>query len=271
MAVGAHAESAGPVLESFSQGGHQVRVETYAPAGAGRHPSVILLHGADNVEPHAAAYRASAQELARNGYVTLLVHYFDATGTRSADEDSIARNFLDWMETAAQAVSFAAEKNNVQPDRIGLTGFSLGASLALSLASQDSRIGAVVEFYGTLPDLAAAFLKRMPPVLILHGAADALVPATEAYKLERLLESKGVPFEMKIYPGQGHGFTAAATADAATRAVAFFNRFLKAPPKAAGTCVGRPILAAAAFPPGSAPERRQRLPACPAEPARFLQ
>ena len=231
----AHAKVAVPVLESFAQGSRQVRVETYAPEDAARHPAVILLHGADNFEPHADAYRGSAQALAENGYVTLLVHYFDATATRFADEASITSNFLEWMETAAEAVSFAANKSNVQPERIGLAGFSLGASLALSLASQDSRIGAVAEFYGTLPDLAAAFLKRMPPVLILHGLNDRLVPSTEAYKLQKLLQAKGVPFEMKIYPGQGHGFTGEATSDAEARTLAFFNRFLKGTRKSAST------------------------------------
>lgn len=234
-ATAGHAEVAASVQESFVEKGRLVRVETFAPADSDRHPSVILLHGADNVEPHAAAYRESARKLAENGYVTLLVHYFDATGTSLADEDAIARNFLEWMGTAAEAVSFAASKNNVQGGRIGLAGFSLGASIALSLASQDSRVAAVAEFYGALPDLAAAFLKRMPPVLILHGTADTLVPSSEAYKLERLLQSKGVPFEMKIYPGQGHGFTGEATSDATARTVAFFNRFLKASAKSAGS------------------------------------
>jgi len=232
LAAVGHASVTGPAMESFASGGRPIRVETFAPAGPGRHPAVILLHGADNFEPHAQAYRTSAQELAAHGYVALLVHYFDATGTRAADAETISRNFLEWMQTAAEAVTFAAAKDNVQPDRVGLAGFSLGASLALSLASQDARIAAVADFYGTLPDLAAAFLRRMPPVLILHGGADPLVPSGEAVKLQHLLESKGVPYEMKIYPNQGHGFTGHATVDAANRTLAFFDRYLKAPARA---------------------------------------
>ena len=230
-----YARIAGPVMASFSDKGRPIRVETYEPADPDRHPAVIVLHGADNFEPHAAAYRASARELAEHGYVTMLVHYFDGTGTLTADEESISQNFLDWMETVAAAVSYAAAQPNVQAGRIGLAGFSLGASLALSLASQDNRIAAVAEFYGSMPDLAAAFLKRMPPVLILHGTTDSLVPTSEAYKLERLLRSKGVPYEMKIYPGQGHGFTGTAVSDAEARTLAFFDRFLKAPVASAGS------------------------------------
>jgi carboxymethylenebutenolidase len=215
------------VQETFTENGKQIHVETYAPAGSGRHPAVLLLHGSDGIEAHAASYHRSAEQLASQGYVALLVHYFDATGTRWADRDAIARDFLEWMNTVATAVTFAEAKSNVEPHSIGLVGFSLGASVALSLASQDDRIQAVAEFYGTMPELAAAFARRMPPVLILHGAADRIVPVREAHNLEELLKTKGAPYDMKIYPGQGHGFSGEAAGDAASRTIAFFHRYLK--------------------------------------------
>ncbi len=217
----------GRVQETFSENGKQIQVETYVPPDAGRHPAVLLLHGADGIEAHALSYRRSAEQLASQGYVALLVHYFDATGTRWADSTTIARDFLDWMETVAAAVTFAEAKRNVEPHSIGLIGFSLGASVALSLASQDDRIQAVAEFYGTMPELAATFAKRMPPVLILHGAADRVVPVEEARNLETLLKTRGAPYDMKIYPGQGHGFSGEAAGDAAERTLAFFDRYLK--------------------------------------------
>ncbi|HJT88965.1 MAG TPA: dienelactone hydrolase family protein [Bryobacteraceae bacterium] len=213
--------------ESFPHKGRAVRVETYAPPGPGRFPAVILLYGADGFEPHAESYRASAEQLAGHGYVAFLVHYFDATGTVAAGEDEISRYFLDWMDTAGGAVTFAGSKSNVDAHHIGLLGFSLGASLALSLASQNERIGAVAEFYGTLPPLALALMKHMPPVLILHGTADPIVPVKEAYDLEHALKSKGIPYQIHIYPGQGHGFTGQAARDAARRTLSFFDAYLK--------------------------------------------
>ena len=68
---------------------------------------------------------------------------------------------------------------------------------------------------------------------VLHGSADPLVPSSEALKLQHVLETKGVPYEMKIYPNQGHGFTGQASVDAASRALAFFDRFLKGPAQSA--------------------------------------
>ena len=44
------------------------------------------------------------------------------------------------------------------------------------------------------------------PCLILHGAEDARAPVTQAWGFSRGLQAKGIPFEMVIYPREGHGF-----------------------------------------------------------------
>ncbi len=108
-----------------------------------------------------------------------------------------------------------------------MLGTSLGASLALTVASQDARVGAVAEVSGLLPDPAVAFIKRMPPTLILHGTADPIVPVAEAYKLERLLAARGTEYEAKIYPGQGHIFSPAIAHESVERTARFFDKALR--------------------------------------------
>ncbi|KAJ5938398.1 acylamino-acid-releasing enzyme [Penicillium verhagenii] len=46
----------------------------------------------------------------------------------------------------------------------------------------------------------------VPPMLILHGEADARCPVSQAWGLRRALRSYGLPFELVIYPSQGHIF-----------------------------------------------------------------
>ena len=70
------------------------------------------------------------------------------------------------------------------------------------------------------------FMRRLCPTLILHGENDATVPVAEAYKLQQLLEEKSVPYEMKIYPGVGHGFENDTWRDAGLSAVAFLRKHL---------------------------------------------
>jgi len=134
-----------------------------------------------------------------------------------------------WMKTLWDATSFVETQGQVDGERIALLGFSLGAYLALANSAIDHRVKAVVEFFGGMPKEMNFFMKRLCPVLILHGETDPTVPVEEAYQLQRLLEKNGIPYEMKIYPGVGHGFDDQAIwRDAGLRSLQFLRKYLAA-------------------------------------------
>jgi carboxymethylenebutenolidase len=131
------------------------------------------------------------------------------------------------MKTLWDSVSFVSRQPHVDPERIGLLGFSLGAYLALSNAAIDTRIRVVVDFFGGLPKEMKFFMRRLCPVLILHGEADQTVPVEEAYHLQKVLEKKGIAYEMQIYPGAGHGFSGEISRDAGLRTLTFLTKYLR--------------------------------------------
>lgn len=224
--LGGQAASAEPRTETFVSGGKPISAEWFQPASAAaKSPAVLLLHGADGMT-RADSYRFGAHALAAAGYHVVLVHYFDRTGDVRANWSSLREDALLWLETIRDAVTYVAAKPDVDPDRIAIVGFSLGASLALASAGNDARIKAVVDVFGPLPT-GADKAARTPPVLILHGARDRIVPVENAHRLEALLKARQVPHEVKIYPDQGHGFAGPAQIDAAGRILAFFNRHLR--------------------------------------------
>lgn len=45
-----------------------------------------------------------------------------------------------------------------------------------------------------------------PPMLMLHGDADKLVPIQQAQTMQKALEAAGVKVELVVKPGQGHGW-----------------------------------------------------------------
>jgi carboxymethylenebutenolidase len=156
-----------------------------------------------------------------------VLHYFDRTGTTEIDGlQTIFRHFPVWMKTLWDAVSFVSGQPQVDPERIGLLGFSLGAYLALSASAIDSRIQAVVEFFGGMPKEMKFFTRRLCPVLILHGEQDKTVPVEEAYHLQQTLEKKQIACEMQIYPGVGHGFSGEVWRDAGLRTLTFLRKYL---------------------------------------------
>jgi carboxymethylenebutenolidase len=144
-----------------------------------------------------------------------------------ADLPTMKTHFAAWMRAVADGVTNAAKQPNVDPSRVGLLGFSLGSYLSLSLSVFDPRVSAVVEYFGGLPDVLVKDVKSLPPTLILHGDADKVVPVSEAKALETLCRERKVPHEVRIYPGQGHGFLGDHGEDAMRRALAFLDRHVK--------------------------------------------
>jgi carboxymethylenebutenolidase len=232
----------------FQSGGKPIRLDAYLPVATdGALPAVIALHGAGGGMSGMEHY---AGMLAAQGFAVYLLHYFDRAGIDSADKPTtiveqklveqkiveqkivkqkIMRNFPLWMKTLWDATSFVETQPAVDGKRIALLGFSLGAYLSLANSAIDPRVKAVVEFFGGMPKEMNLFMRRLCPVLILHGEADSTVPVEEAYHLQKLLEKKGISYEMKIYPGAGHGFEDETIwRDAGMRSLQFLQKHLAA-------------------------------------------
>jgi carboxymethylenebutenolidase len=243
-----------PAVGTFLSGGKKVRVERFEPKGSNRLPAV-LLPGLDGIPDRDGMYRCLARRLAARGYVVLLVHYFGRTETKKADLPNLLKRFRAyleaprkggkrwrglrgtfeaWLGTVVDAVAHARTLPRVDPDRVGLAGFSLGGFLATSAAMRpELRIACVVELFGGLPAELAADLKHMPPTLILHGDRDTVVPVRHAHALRDALAKRKLPCEPKVYPGVGHGFEKPgggtcwwAALDAEARACRFLKRHL---------------------------------------------
>ncbi len=225
------APASGPIVETratFESGGKTIAVERFEPQEPGKYPVAVVLHGSGGMAVGGFMFRNLARELAGRGYLVVLPHYFDRTGTTIADMTTMVEKFPVWIKTVADASSYALDLPNAQPDRVALVGFSLGSYLSLSASTFDPRVKVVVDYFGGLPDLLRLRADRLPPTLILHGDADRIVPISEARKLESLLEAHHIPFEKKIYEGAGHGFFGASDHDATHRAVRFLDQHMKA-------------------------------------------
>jgi dienelactone hydrolase len=209
---------------SFKSGDRNITIQSFFPTSPGPHPAIVALHGSGGIREGWSEQPASL--LASQGYAVFLVHYFEATGTMWADERTIRQNFTLWMRTISDAVTYASSQPGVDASRLALLGFSLGAYLALSVATADPRIKAVIDYFGGLPEEVNPNGRPLPPVLILHGEADPIVPVTEAHKLEQLFKKNGTPYEMKLYRGAGHGFSGFDLLDAGQRTLAFLRKHL---------------------------------------------
>jgi carboxymethylenebutenolidase len=211
-------------MPSFVSGGQQISIDHYASGKLGLTPAIMLVHGSGGplrgIDPF-------ARQAAEMGVHVFVVHYFERTRHSWVSPAIIQDFFLDWLETLRDSINYIAAQPGVDPQRIGLLGFSLGGFLSLALATQDRRITAVAELFGGLPEHCIADAGKLPPVLILHGDRDNVVPVAEAERLESLLKQHRVLHEIKVYSNQGHHFTGMAQLDAMRRVVMFFRRHLQ--------------------------------------------
>lgn len=103
-------------------------------------------------------------------------------------------------------------------ERLILAGFSQGAMTALFAGLRRAASpAAILAFSGALiaPAALAAEIRCRPPVCLIHGDADEVVPADSATVAEKALAEAGVPVECHVLEGLGHGIDEAALALAA--------------------------------------------------------
>ena len=95
-------------------------------------------------------------------------------------------------------------------DRVALFGFSQGAMMALdAVASGRWPVAAVVAAAGRLAGAADPLpAAAATPVLLLHGEADATVPAEESRRAAKRLKAAGFTVEARFYPRLGHAMSA---------------------------------------------------------------
>jgi phospholipase/carboxylesterase len=90
---------------------------------------------------------------------------------------------------------------------LALVGFSQGTMMALFVGLRRLRpLAGILGYSGRLlaPELLAGELRSRPPVLLVHGTADPLVPYQSLAAAETALNTAGVPTETVTCPGVGH-------------------------------------------------------------------
>ncbi len=93
-------------------------------------------------------------------------------------------------------------------DRLALVGFSQGAMMALHVGlRRPQKIAGIVSFSGALRggEVLHAEIKTKPPVLLVHGDADDVVPFASMSQAKAFLEAEGVRVTALARRGLGHG------------------------------------------------------------------
>ncbi len=100
------------------------------------------------------------------------------------------------------------ERLGLGPERLALVGFSQGTMTALYTAPRrPSAVAGVLGYSGALigAETLAIEATARPPVMLVHGTADPIVPFGAMTAAEQALGAAGIPVESHARPGLAHG------------------------------------------------------------------
>ena len=255
-------------MEKFciERAGFEIECRLFLPPGfdaSMTYPLVLDVHGG----PNGAFYDSfvpAQQVLATAGYLVLAVN---PRGSSTYGADFMMAVLGNWggedFQDIMAAVDNVCQRPYVDPERLGIHGYSYGGYMTSWAVGHTNRFKAAVagapcinlhSMYGTsdigisfgeaqwggnISDAADKMLERSPisyaaevdtPVLLLHGDADARCPIGQSEEYFTVLKRLGKEVEFVRFPGCSHLFPRMGhpkmREEYLTRTLGWFNRFL---------------------------------------------
>ena len=247
--------------DQFSVQGWLMLPKNYNPAK--KYPLVVEVHGG----PAAAIVAHWGGEGGLNAPAFSALGYFvlqpNPRGSYGQGEDFTKANRKDFgygdLRDVLAGVDSVVARYPIDPDRVGLMGWSYGGFMTMFDITQTGRFKAAVagagisdwlSYYGEnsidqwmIPYFGASvyddpavyakssaisFIKQVrTPTLVVVGDRDGECPAPQSYEFWHALRDQHVPTQLVIYPNEGHGFVDPAhRRDVMERAVEWFARYM---------------------------------------------
>jgi dipeptidyl aminopeptidase/acylaminoacyl peptidase len=248
--------------ENYSVQGMLIEPPSIEPGKT--YPLVVLAHGGPAFA-HYPLFPASAESfdaaLASQGYFVFMPNPRGSYGQGAAFTEANVKDFgYGDLRDILNGLDAVLKIAPIDPQRVGITGWSYGGYMTMWALTQTDRFKAAVagaglsdwlSYYGTnnidtwmIPYFGRSvyedpkvyersspmtFIKHVTaPTLIVGGDRDAEVPITQSYEYWNALRRLGVKTEFVVYPDEGHFFFKRADqADVMSRLVSWFNTYLQ--------------------------------------------
>lgn len=197
-------------------------------------PCLLFFYSSFWEAPAIGQFAPHATLLASLGMIAVVVEYRTSKG-------NVFYNPSDSMADACSAIRWVrlnADEIGIDPEKVVGAGGSGGASLAVCSAmipnlddptedvSVSSRPNGLVLFNPVLDFSKKSMVHKLfadpkvaktldpirnikpnaPPILIIHGGGDAMVPIRDSEVFTKRMQRKGNACDLLVYEGQGHSF-----------------------------------------------------------------
>ncbi|AVX03076.1 putative hydrolase [Maritalea myrionectae] len=203
---------------------HQLNGPTLAPSnGEKAKKLVILLHGygSDGQDliglgqywtkdfPHVGFFSPNAPH--QCGMNPMGYEWFPLAVERIGNKNTDYRGGAESAYPAIRDFVLArTEEAGLELGDVLLGGFSQGAMMALYTGLRfETPLAGILGFSGKMIDLeqAGEVIKSKPPVCLVHGEMDEVVPLAGSVDAAAALEAQGLDVRLKQCPGTGHGIS----------------------------------------------------------------
>ena len=247
--------------EGFHVQGWLLYPANYDPSK--KYPMIVMVHGGPSsaVIPRWPGAGFGGAPFSALGYFVLEPN---PRGSYGEGEKFTAANRKDFgygdLRDILAGVDAVTHKYPVDPERVGITGWSYGGFMTMFAVSQTNRFRAAVagagianwqSYYGEnsidqwmIPFFGASvyddpavyakssaidFIKQVKtPTLVVVGDRDGECPAPQSFEFWHALRDEHVPTELVVYPNEGHGFADPAhRIDVLERSLSWFEQYMK--------------------------------------------
>ena len=248
--------------KDFNVQGWLLYPANYDPAR--KYPLIVYVHGGPSSAtlPHWPRPGFGPAPFAALGYFVLMPNPRGSYGQGEAFTQANRKDFgYGDLRDILAGVDAVTKSHNIDPQRVGLTGWSYGGFMTMFAVTQTNRFHAAVagagisnwqSYYGEnaidqwmIPFMGASvyddpsvyakmsainFIHNVKtPTLAVVGDRDGECPAPQSFEFWHALKAQHVPTQLVVYPDEGHHFVDPEhQRDVLARSLAWFEKYMPA-------------------------------------------
>jgi dienelactone hydrolase len=188
-------------------------------AGDARVPAMIIVHGSGGIR--AKREFAYAQEFFKLGVAAAVIDSFAGRGVTSTVRDQNKVRAHDMLIDAANTLMALARHPAIDPERIGIIGFSKGGTAVTKaalrryiepLTRNEARFALAIALYPWCGDFPLDLRTAGEPVYLLLGSDDSYVGTSSCREYGERVRASGGNVVVKTYQAK-HGWDVPGSAD----------------------------------------------------------
>lgn len=179
-------------------------------------PAIVILHGSGGIKP--GRENEYARLFTKNGMAAFVVDYYTPRGVTENTpyiQKALSVTEIDVLVDAYAALNFLSTHPSIDPQRIGVTGYSYGgmatrfaldSRVATILSPQGNRFAVHADFYGPCYQDLGHDETTGAPYLAVFGDQDNSVDPETCKSIHAAIKAAGGPVEIHLIEGAGHAW-----------------------------------------------------------------